>query len=75
MKIKLKIGYNCDDAEFHEVEINGEGAYSIYPLYECPEDAIIGRDLIDGRDIIQAIMLGFNAGKKGEEISVEYEEE
>lgn len=74
MKIKLKISYNSDDAECHKLEINGEEKYGIYPLYDCPEDAIIGRDLLNGRDIIQAIMLGYNAGKSGEEISVEYEE-
>ena len=34
-------------------------------LSECPEDAIIGRDLVDCDDIMSAIQFGFNLAKNG----------
>jgi len=36
-----------------------------------PEDACIGRDLVDGHEIIAYIKSGFDAAKAGEEIEVE----
>lgn len=46
--------------------------FRVYDLCECPEDAIIGRDLFDGNDFIRAIEIGFHLAKRGyDEIVVE----
>jgi len=55
----------------HEVFVNGESKWHIHSLSECPEDAIIGRDLIDGFDLLAAIKLGYEAAKRGEELIIE----
>ena len=43
---------------------------SVYPLCECPEDAIIGRGLISCSRIIDLMKLAYQAGKNGEEFIV-----
>ena len=40
-------------------------SFSVYNLCECPEDAIIGRDLFDASDFIRAVELGFRIAKRG----------
>ena len=62
----------------HEVSINDVGKFSAYNLNECPEDAIIGRDLFDGYDYIKAIEYGMELatdGYTGIEIEVKQMEE
>ena len=72
MKVLLKISTNeYDDTPTHNLEINGEESATITSLSECPEDAIVGRDLIDGKDIIKYIKMGFEAGKRNEELIIE----
>lgn len=71
MKITIKTGVNSDDAEHQEMTINEKKALSVYPLYECPEDAIIGRSLVSCRDVIEFMRLAYAAGKRGEEFVVE----
>ena len=39
--------------------------FYVYDLYDCPEDATIGRDLFSGEDFINAIELGFKIAKSG----------
>lgn len=56
--------------EVHELFINDEKVQEIRDLSECPEDAHIGRDLIDGNDIIGYIKLGYEAGKNNEELEI-----
>ena len=43
---------------------------SVYPLCECPEDAIIGRGLISCSRIIDLMKLAYQAGKNGQEFVV-----
>lgn len=43
---------------------------SVYPLCECPEDAVIGRSLISCSRIISLMKLAYQAGKNGEEFVV-----
>lgn len=40
------------------------------PLCECPEDAIIGRDLIDCEDLLIYFKAGYETAKKGETFEV-----
>ena len=49
-------------------------SFSVYDMSECPEDAIIGRDLFDAHDFIKAVKLGFKIAKRGyDKIRVEEE--
>lgn len=72
MIIELIITENSDGLKKHDLKINDLYELSIIPLSDCPEDAIIGRDLIDGTDIIKYIRMGFDAAKRGEKIEVFY---
>lgn len=76
MKIQFAEKTNRDDLTCHQVTIDGKILAEIHPLE--PEDAIIGRDLVDGNDIIRFIKLGYEAGKNGqvlEEENVEWNDE
>lgn len=56
----------------HKLFIDGEEKLTIG---RCePEDAIIGRDLVDAHDIVKFMNLAHEAGKKGEKIEVEIKE-
>lgn len=39
--------------------------FSAWNLNECPEDAVIGRDLFDEKDFIKAVRLGMELAKQG----------
>lgn len=39
--------------------------FSVWNLNECPEDAIIGRDLFDEQDFINAVKLGMMLAQEG----------
>ena len=45
--------------------------FSVYNLNECPEDAIIGRDLFDASDYLRAVRYGIELAKQGYD-EVEY---
>lgn len=40
-------------------------SYSVYDLSECPEDAVIGRELFSAYQYIEAIKLGMELAKQG----------
>lgn len=71
MKITLYTSTDSNDLDRHRLDINGETAENIQDLSDCPEDAHIGRDLIDGYDIIKYIELGYEAAKNGEILEIE----
>lgn len=54
-----------------ETNVKGSVYFSVYPLYECPEDAIIGRDLISCDEIAEAMKVAYEAGKAGEDFIIE----
>lgn len=75
MKIQYYYGTTDEDLSFDRMEINDNDGNritkeSVYPLYECPEDAIIGRSLISCSRIIDLMLLAYNAGKNGEELTI-----
>lgn len=70
MKIKVIEGANNGQATWQRMLINGEEVLSVYPLYECPEDAIIGRDLVSCDEVVNFMRRAYEAGKNGEEFSV-----
>ena len=53
--------------------------FSVHNLAECPEDAIIGRDLFDAGDWIDAVEYGMELVKQGydgiETVTIEDEED
>lgn len=71
MKIIIKSFTDPDYLIHEKMEIDGKEALSVGPLCECPEDAIIGRDLISCNDVADYMQKAYDAGKNGEEFSIE----
>lgn len=78
MEIKVKCEIDGDDYEHQEMTVTtADGKKkNVYvgPLCECPEDAIIGRDLIACTDIADFIEMGYNAAKNGEQLLIDIQE-
>lgn len=70
MKIKIR-SFERHYQTRHILFINGKWVRSIVPLNECPEDALIGRDLVDAHNIVEWMQLAFYAGRNGEELEIE----
>lgn len=64
----------ADEMVIYDNENNCLAREYVGPLCECPEDAIIGRDLISCYIIIKYMKMAYEAGKNGEEFIVENEE-
>lgn len=64
----------ADEMVVYDNEDNRIGREYVGPLCECPEDAIIGRDLISCGTIIYYMKKAYEAGKNGEELIIENEE-
>jgi len=68
-ELKLNVSYRTDDYG----DVYSEGIedkthdiyFGVHDLYECPEDAIIGRDLFDSEDYIRALNKGIELAKLG----------
>ena len=60
-----------DDITYEQVTDEDKNLFSVYNLNECPEDAIIGRDLFDAYDYLKAVRYGINLAKQGYD-EVEY---
>ena len=72
--MKVKIVKYEDDYDHLITEgmfIDGKSSLSVGPLSECPEDAIIGRDLVSCSDVYRYMKMALEAGKKGEELELE----
>ena len=61
--------YQTDDLDFAVgvslFDQNDNMVFSAWNLNECPEDAVIGRDLFDEKDFIKAVKLGMELAKQG----------
>ncbi len=66
MNIEITSGFNSEEAEWEEMSIDGKPAMSVYPLYDCPEDAIIGRSLTSCTEVVELMEKAYEAGKNGE---------
>jgi hypothetical protein len=73
MKVIVQHGDTYDGLRFEILVIDGDESVSVYPLYDCPEDAIIGRDLVSCAKIAKLMKSAYEAGKRGEPF--DYEEE
>lgn len=75
MKIDI---YTWEDDEGYKRQamyFDGEYIESVRPLCDCPEDAIIGRDLLDCKDLLSYFQKGYETAQKGESLEVEYHDE
>lgn len=72
MKITV-YGWEDSDYCYHEeMYVDGKHKFGVHPLYRCPEDAVIGRDLIGISEWMQFAMELVEATKAGEDVSVEF---
>ena len=72
MKILVTTKTNSDDLETQHLSIDGRKCLHVGPLCDCPEDAIIGRDLVSCSDVAAYMQMAYDAAKRGEEFVVEY---
>lgn len=70
LKLYVEESY-YDGITYEQVNNEEKCLFSVYNLNECPEDAIIGRDLFDAYDYLKAIRYGIELAKQGYD-EVEY---
>ena len=72
-KIVIRVEEDNDDGFFARQTLfaNDEEIANVSDLQDCPEDAIIGRDLVDCNDIKEWIKYGYDAAKRGNELIFE----
>jgi hypothetical protein len=75
MKIIFTKGTNNDDEEYQELKLLSDNGEHLYELsaYEsiAPEDCRFYRELQSCDGMLDAIKLGYNAGKNGEELIIQ----
>jgi hypothetical protein len=64
--VKVNCSSNYDGEAHERLYINGRQRQSVGSLCECPEDAIIGRDLVSCCDIADFMEEAWKAGLAGE---------
>jgi len=74
MEVKVIVEKDWNDQDKHTIQIDGYKHDTIGALCECPEDAIIGRDLIAGHEILMYMRKAYEAGKNGEKFIELWEE-
>jgi hypothetical protein len=50
---------------YEQVSDEEKNLFGVCNLNECPEDAIIGRDLFDAYDFLKAVRYGIKLAKQG----------
>lgn len=70
MKITVKQRENGDYGLSETMLINGEEVLTVAPLCECPEDAIIERDLVSCSEVARFMKRAWAAGRRGEDFSI-----
>ena len=71
MKIRINSYKDCDYFRRECLFIDGKQVVSVGPLCECPEDAIIGRDLVSCYDILHYMKLAHQAGTNNQPLEIE----
>lgn len=73
MKLTIVVGEDYNGSSTEEMRSDdGSVSLSVYPLCECPEDAILERSLVSCSDVAKYMELAYEAGKRGEDFSVEF---
>lgn len=75
MEVKLIHGSDWNGAARLEIEVNGKSAVWANPLYDCPEDATLERDMSFVYEIPDLMRQAYEAGKNGEPFVVTEESE
>ena len=75
MIIKEIVGVNSDGASWLELIIDGKLVVSAHPLYECPEDATLERDLSYAYEFAELMQHAYESGRNGEEFEIIYVDE
>ena len=75
MKIEIQKSTNSNDSECQDMIIDGKSRLHVYPLDDCPEDAIIGRDLVSCVDVANYMKEAYEAGRRGENFVIEVVDE
>lgn len=75
MKIDIYSWEDDDGCTRQAMYFDGKRKQSVKPLWDCPEDAIIGRDLLDCEDLLSYFQKGYETAQKGESFEVEYHDE
>ena len=66
MKILINREFDEYDGERQHMYINDKSAVTVQSLFDCPEDACIGRDLVSCIEIADFMKLAYDAGIRGE---------
>lgn len=74
VEVKVVTGVNSDGASHETLYINGKEQISTFPLYECPEDATLERDIV-GASQFASLLKSFLVEHHGEKVKFIYEEE
>lgn len=72
--IKVITGTGWEGLQRETLEIDGQEWMSVGPLSECPEDAILERDLVGPSDFA-SLLKSFLTEHRGKKVRFVYEEE
>lgn len=70
MKIDIYIDEDYDHAQTEKMVIDDKERLNVYPLTDCPEDAIVERDLVSCQDVAKFMKEAYEAGLRGEDFLV-----
>lgn len=62
MKVLVRDWVDREGCLHEKLYINGKEVESAHPLWECPEDATLERDMLTCSDIVRYMKLAYNAG-------------
>lgn len=74
IEIKHWTDTNYCGGDIESMKINGKNRLTVSSLSECPEDAIIGRDLVDCCQISRFMADAHKAGSEGEKLNIKITE-
>lgn len=70
MKIVLHQWEDGDGYARESMRVDGQNQLYVGPLCECPEDAIVGRDLIDCSTVLSYMRMAHRAGREQQPLEV-----
>lgn len=74
VEIKVVTGSDCVGCTHETLYIDGNEVMSAYPLYECPEDAMLERDMLGPSDFVELLKL-LLVNHKGKKLKFIFENE
>ena len=70
MKIFVETRYDCNNAKSQTLLIDNKERMRAKPLYDCPEDATLERDINTCDDTVDLMAEAYLAGVKGKEFII-----